>query len=146
VGAIRAVAGELEHARAQCGEHERHGLGRRRRPVDGQVVGVQVFAHRGHRSAVVVPAQLHSGRVAHTEPEHEAPVEPLGERVCRRVGGRGIACIDAGDAGRDRDPPRRGQQDRGVDERLLVHRRLAEPERRISELLDLGGGIALDGG
>ena len=73
MGAVRAVAGELEHARAQGGEHERHRLGRLGRPVDGQVEGVQVLAHRGHRAAVVVPAQLHGGAWLTPRPSTKRP-------------------------------------------------------------------------
>ena len=84
--------------------------------------------------------------VAHAQAEQEAAGEGLLQAALGVGHGDGIAGVDVGDARGDRDPARRGQQDGGVDERLLVHRRLAEPERRIAELLDLGGGIALGGG
>ena len=55
VRAVGAVAGEVEHLRAERGQHHRHRLRRLRPHVDRRVHRVEVGAHGRERRAVFLP-------------------------------------------------------------------------------------------
>jgi len=128
VGALRAVAGQLEHLRAERREQS----GRCRLPTrDGVRRGVhrvEVAGHRGQRPVVPVTAHpFDQRRVADAEPEDEPPGE------CRLQGARGgvrrhgVAAVDARDAGGD-DKPLAGRQVELRGGERLPAIRLTEPQ------------------
>ena len=137
VGAVGGVASELEHPRAQRGEHDRRRLRRLGRGVrDGRHLR-QVVARRRERRPVVDAAHLDRGRMADAQPGDETARERLADGADRRAvlsGSRpqmlAMPVAITSELGR-------GQQRRRPRERLLAARRLAEPERGVPEPLEL---------
>ena len=138
VRAARPRGGELEHLRPECGEHARRGLGRLDAAEDGLVHRVQVGAHRPERLRVLVAAAGDARRVADADPEQEAPRIGVRERPGSVRGRHRVARVDVGDARGDHGPLREREERRGLREALLRPDALAEPDRRVAELLELG--------
>ena len=85
-------------------------------------------------------AGIDLARVADAQPEEEPVVEGVGQHT-GGVGGRDrIPCPDVRDARADADPVGRGEQHRGVRERLPRAEPFGIPERLVAEGLDLSHG------
>src|SRR5579859_3339876 len=99
---------------------------------------VEVVPHSCDRPRVVVAALRDAGRVADPDPEQEATRVGVRKRPgavgrCHRV-----ARVDVQDPAPDDGALRPGKQRRGLGEALLRPHTLAEPDRPVAQLLELG--------
>ena len=101
--AVGAVGGEREHLRAERGEQPRRPARGLHRAIDGvrRIHPVEVVAHEGQRSAVVLAADVEQRLVRDADAEHEAVRVGLAERELARGGGEGVAGPDVRDTGCD---------------------------------------------
>ena len=107
-------------------------LGHRREVVD----------HVGVRGAVVEVAHaFDERRVAHAEPEQEAPARPLVQRVLRCLRGHRVTGVDLGDTGRDAQRGGRVEEV-GARHHGVATRRLGPPQARPAHRLDLARELA----
>ncbi len=139
VGAIGTLGRQLEHARPEGREHDRDGWLRLRRAVRCGSHGVEIGAHRLDRRAIRAPAAGDRGCVADPEAEDEAARVGLAKRPGTVGHGHRIAGVDVGDARGHDHPRRRGQEDPGVAEELLVAQRLRDPRDGVAERLERAG-------
>jgi hypothetical protein len=92
-----------------------------------------------------VAAHLDHGSVAHAHSQDEPVLVGPRERHGRGVRGPGVAHEDVGDAGSYDQTTRGTEEHRGVGEGLPALG-LAEPQRRVAQLLDLGRRLLSLGG
>src|SRR5579884_3473675 len=131
-----AVPGQLQHPRPQGGQRPLLPGHRLREPVQA----VQVLPHPGQRPRVAagLVAVDHVG-VAHPQAQEEAPGVGPGDLVVGPGHVLGGVRPDAGDAGGGHQPPGGAQNLRG---QLEDPGTVGEPERPVSQLLQLGGHLA----
>lgn len=139
VGAVGLVPRQLDHARAERGEHGRRRLGRRRRHEPGCGHRLQIGGHRRDGLAIMVPAHpFDERRVRYAEAQQEAAAGLLGQAELRGMRRLRVARVDVGDAGGDGQPVGVGEQPGRGDQHVAPHR-LRAPQRAIAPILHAPG-------
>jgi len=140
VGAIRALARELQHLGTQGRQHAIH----RRRSntvIRSLVHRIQIGAHLGDRLLIGVTAQaLHQRNVTHAQPKNEAIGIGLAQSSLRIHCGDRIAAVDVGDPRRHHHAGRGGQQQPCLRQGFAPNS-LAVPHRAVAQLLQFGNSF-----
>ena len=141
MGAGRPLTSQLHHLDAKGRQQDRRGRIGHRRAIGRILHRLEIRAHRGQRTLVLMSTSVHQRHVADTDAEDEAARPGFGQRSGSVDHRRRVPDPDVGDSGGDRDLAG-GGKDQGAGGKRLTANRLSDPDRPETHRFDLGDRLA----